>query len=48
VVDLEVSEKGEIPRVDTVVDAGAAVNPANIRAQFEGAAVSARSKDCDC
>ena len=35
------SEKGEvhIPRVDTVVDAGTAVNPANIRAQFEGAAV---------
>jgi len=37
----EVNEKGEvrIPRVDTVADAGTAVNPANIKAQFEGAAV---------
>ena len=41
VVEVEVTEKGDIriPRVDTVVDAGTAVNPANIRAQFEGAAV---------
>jgi isoquinoline 1-oxidoreductase beta subunit len=41
VVEVEVTEKGgiRIPRVDTVVDAGTAVNPANIRAQFEGAAV---------
>jgi len=36
-----VTEKGgvRIPRVDTAVDAGIAVNPANIKAQFEGAAV---------
>ena len=35
------NEKGNIwiPRVDTAVDAGTAVNPANIRGQFEGAAV---------
>ena len=41
VVEVEVTEKGaiRIPRVDTVVDAGTAVNPANIKAQFEGAAV---------
>ena len=41
VVEVEVTEKGDvrIPRVDTVVDAGTAVNPANIKAQFEGAAV---------
>ncbi len=41
VVRVEVTEKGEvrIPRVDTVVDAGTAVNPDNIKAQFEGAAV---------
>ena len=41
VVEVEVNEKGNIriPRVDTVVDAGTAVNPANIKAQFEGAAV---------
>ena len=41
VVEVEVTDKGEIriPRVDTAVDAGTAVNPANIRAQFEGAAV---------
>jgi isoquinoline 1-oxidoreductase subunit beta len=40
-VEVEVTEKGgiRIPRVDTVVDAGTAVNPANIKAQFEGAAV---------
>ncbi len=41
VVEVEVNEKGDlrIPRVDTVVDPGTALNPANIRAQFEGAAV---------
>ncbi len=41
VVEVEVTEKGEvrIPRVDTAVDAGTAINPANIKAQFEGAAV---------
>jgi isoquinoline 1-oxidoreductase beta subunit len=41
VVEVEVSDKGEvrIPRVDTAVDAGTVVNPANVRAQFEGAAV---------
>jgi isoquinoline 1-oxidoreductase subunit beta len=41
VVEVEVNEKGEvrIPLVDTVADAGTAVNPANIKAQFEGAAV---------
>ena len=41
VVEVEVTEKGDIriPRIDTVVDAGTAVNPANIRAQFEGSAV---------
>lgn len=41
VVEVEVTEKGEvrIPRVDTAVDAGTAINPANIMAQFEGAAV---------
>jgi isoquinoline 1-oxidoreductase subunit beta len=41
VVEVEVGEQGEIqiPRVDTAVDAGTAVNPANIRAQLEGAAV---------
>jgi len=41
VVEVEVNEKGDIriPRVDTVVDAGTGVNPANIKAQFEGAAV---------
>ena len=40
-VEVEVTEKGEvrIPRVDTAVDAGTAINPANIKAQFEGAAV---------
>ena len=38
VVEVEVTEKGDIqiPRIDTAVDAGTAVNPANIRAQFEG------------
>lgn len=41
VVEVDVSEKSElrILRVDTAVDAGTAINPANIRAQFEGAAV---------
>jgi len=41
VVRVEVTENGDIriPRVVTAVDAGTAVNPANIRAQFEGAAV---------
>jgi isoquinoline 1-oxidoreductase subunit beta len=41
VVEVEVNEKGDvqIPRIDTVVDAGTAVNPANIKVQFEGAAV---------
>ncbi len=41
VVEVEVAENGDlrIPRVDTVVDAGIAVNPDNIRKQFEGAAV---------
>jgi isoquinoline 1-oxidoreductase subunit beta len=41
VVRVEVSEKGDvrIRQVDTAVDPGTAVNPANIRAQFEGAAV---------
>ncbi|HKG22846.1 MAG TPA: molybdopterin cofactor-binding domain-containing protein [Blastocatellia bacterium] len=41
VVEVEVSDKGEvrIPRVETVVDAGLVVNPDNVRAQFEGAAV---------
>jgi isoquinoline 1-oxidoreductase beta subunit len=41
VVEVEVTGKGDIriPRVDTVVDAGTAINPGNIRAQFEGSAV---------
>ena len=41
VVEVEVTEKGEvrIPRIDTAVDAGTAVNPAYVKAQFEGAAV---------
>jgi isoquinoline 1-oxidoreductase subunit beta len=41
VVEVQVNEDGNIgiPRVDTAVDAGTAVNPANIRAQLEGAAV---------
>jgi isoquinoline 1-oxidoreductase beta subunit len=40
VVEVEVTEKGDIriPRVDAV-DAGTAVNPANIKAQLERAAV---------
>jgi isoquinoline 1-oxidoreductase subunit beta len=41
VVEVEVTENGDIriPRIDTVVDTGTAINPANIRAQFEGSAV---------
>ena len=41
VVEVEVNEKGEvrIPRVDMAVDAGTVVNPNQVRAQFEGAAV---------
>jgi isoquinoline 1-oxidoreductase subunit beta len=41
VIQVEVSSKGEltIHRVDTAVDAGTIVNPAFVRAQFEGAAV---------
>lgn len=41
VVRVEVSQKGEIriPQIDTAVDPGTVVNPANVRAQFEGAAV---------
>lgn len=41
VVEVEVNDRGEIqiPRVDTVVDAGLVVNPEVVRAQFEGAAV---------
>lgn len=50
VVRVEVSEKGEIriPQIDTAVDAGTAVNPANIRAQFEGAAVFGTSIARSC
>ena len=50
VVEVEVTEEGDIriPRVDTVVDAGTAVNPANIRAQFEGAAVFGTSITRGC
>ena len=41
VVEVEVTDKGElrIPRIDTAVDAGTAINPAYIKAQLEGAAV---------
>ncbi len=41
VVEVEVNDQGaiEIPRVDTVVDAGLVVNPEQTRLQFEGAAV---------
>lgn len=41
VVQVEVNPKGDltIQRVDTAVDAGTIVNPAFVRAQFEGAAV---------
>ena len=41
VIQVEVNPKGElaIGRVDTAVDAGTIVNPALVRAQFEGAAV---------
>ena len=47
---VDVSDKGEIriPRIDTVVDAGTAVNPANIKAQFEGAAVFGTSIALGC
>lgn len=49
-VEVEVNEKGEvhIPRFDTVVDAGMAVNPANITAQFEGAVVFGTSTARGC
>ncbi|HKR86342.1 MAG TPA: molybdopterin cofactor-binding domain-containing protein [Terriglobales bacterium] len=41
VVEVEVNDQGgiQIPRVDTVVDAGLVVNPEQTRLQFEGAAV---------
>jgi isoquinoline 1-oxidoreductase beta subunit len=41
VVEVEVTDKGElrIPRIDTAVDAGTAINPGYVKAQFEGAAV---------
>jgi len=41
VVEVAVDEKGNltIPRVDTAIDCGFAVNPERIRAQIEGAAV---------
>jgi isoquinoline 1-oxidoreductase subunit beta len=41
VVEVEVTGKGElrIPRIDTAVDAGTAINPGYVKAQFEGAAV---------
>ncbi|HVB35290.1 MAG TPA: molybdopterin cofactor-binding domain-containing protein [Patescibacteria group bacterium] len=41
VVEAEVSAKGDLKilRVDTAVDAGTIVNPAAVRAQFEGAAI---------
>lgn len=50
VVEVEVNEKGgiRIPRVDTVVDAGTPINPANIKAQFEGAAVFGTSIALGC
>jgi isoquinoline 1-oxidoreductase subunit beta len=50
VVEVEVTEKGDvrIPRVDTAVDAGTTVNPANIKAQFEGAAVFGTSIARSC
>lgn len=50
VVEVEVTEKGgiRIPRVDTVVDAGTPINPANIKAQFEGAAVFGTSIALGC
>jgi isoquinoline 1-oxidoreductase beta subunit len=50
VVEVEVTEKGaiRIPRVDTVVDAGTGVNPANIKAQFEGASVFGTSIALGC
>ncbi|HEX5411876.1 MAG TPA: molybdopterin cofactor-binding domain-containing protein [Terriglobia bacterium] len=50
VVEVEVDEKGgvHIPRIDTAVDAGTAVNPANIKAQLEGAAVFGTSIARSC
>jgi len=41
VVEVEVMSKGEIhiPRIDTAVDSGTAINPGYVKAQFEGAAV---------
>lgn len=41
VVEVEVSDKGEvrIPHVYTAVDAGTVINPGNVKAQLEGAAV---------
>jgi isoquinoline 1-oxidoreductase beta subunit len=50
VVEVEVGEEGNIriPRIDTAVDAGTAVNPANIKAQFEGAAVFGTSIARSC
>ena len=50
VVEVEVGEDGNIriPRIDTAVDAGTAVNPANIKAQFEGAAVFGTSIARSC
>lgn len=41
VVEVEVSDTGfiRIPRIDTAVDCGTAINPGNIKAQLEGAAV---------
>jgi isoquinoline 1-oxidoreductase beta subunit len=50
VVEVEVGEEGHlrIPRTDTAVDAGTAVNPANIKAQFEGAAVFGTSIARSC
>jgi isoquinoline 1-oxidoreductase beta subunit len=41
VVEVEVDDNGSfrIPRIETAVDPGTAVDPANIRKQFEGAAV---------
>lgn len=49
-MEVEVTEKGDIriPRLDSVVDAATAVNPANIKAQFEGAAVFGTSIARSC
>ena len=50
VVEVEVTEKGDIriPRIDTAVDAGTAINPAYIRAQLEGSAVFGTSIARSC